>query len=235
MAVSPPAPTIRLLLVEDHVVVRQAVRLLLESQSGFTVVGEASTGAQALEVAARERPSMVVLDLILGREHGVDLIPAVIRQCPGVRVLVLTAVGDVEQHRAAVRAGASGVVLKDHASEVLVKAIRRVHEGELWMDRGTTARLVDELRKAPGPVATSPDTQRIAALTAREREIVALVALGHGTLKIADLLSISEKTVRNHLASIYAKLGVSERLELALYAVKHGLAPKQPGGDASTD
>jgi DNA-binding NarL/FixJ family response regulator len=122
----------------------------------------------------------------------------------------------------------SGIVLKQQAGEVLRKAVRRVHAGELWAERSTTALVLEELRGGAGRQDPDSDTARVGSLTVREREIVAHVAQGRGTQKIADALCISEKTVRNHLASIYSKLGVSDRLELALYAVKHRLG-RPPG------
>jgi DNA-binding NarL/FixJ family response regulator len=141
-----------------------------------------------------------------------------------MRVLVLTGVPDADQHRRAIRSGASGLVLKEHASDLLIKAVRRVHAGEVWVDRGTTAVILKELRQGLDGRAAEPEAARGESLTAREREIVVLVAQGYGTQKMANVLCISEKTIRNHLVSIYGKLNVSERLELALYAVKHGLA-----------
>jgi len=213
---------IRILLVDDHILVRQGIRLLLETDPELIVVGEVATAADARAAADRERPSVVVLDAGFGA-NGFELISELTADQRDARVLLLTGVGDSEQHREAIRAGASGVVLKQQAGDVLRKAVRRVHAGEVWADRGTTALVLEELRR--GPARHDPDSHaaRAGSLTAREREIVMLVAQGHNTQRIADALCISEKTVRNHLASIYAKLRVSDRLELALYAVKHRL------------
>jgi len=215
---SAPAP-IRVLLIDDHVVVRQGLRMLLENCADLTVVDEASGSQEALELATRERPDIVLLDLDLGRDNGLDAITKLVR-LPGVRVLVLTGLQDSEVHRRAIRLGASGVVVKDRAGELLVKAIRRVYAGEVWVDRSTTAAIMNELRAGP---TQDEHSQRIETLTSREREIVLLVAQGNGTAAIADRMHIAEKTVRNHLASIYDKLQVTGRLELALYAAKHGL------------
>ena len=214
---------IRILLVDDHILVRQGIRLLLETDPELIVVGEAATADDARAAAERERPSVVVLDAAFGVD-GFELISELAAGQRDARVLLLTGVSDTEQHRAAIRAGASGVVLKQQAGDVLRKAVRRVHAGEVWADRGTTALVLQELRRG-GPAPHDPDSHaaRAGSLTVREREIVTLVSQGHNTQRIADALCISEKTVRNHLASIYAKLRVSDRLELALYAVKHRL------------
>ena len=230
---APPAATpapIRVLLVDDYLAVREGLRLLLERHDDITVVGEAATSRDAIALAKREQPSVALLELDLANDEAMDLIPALTAASLHIRVLVLTRVRDLEQHRRAIRAGASGVVSKRQNSNVLVKAIRRVHAGEVWADRETTATVLRELQQGAAP---SPEAKRIATLTARERDIVKLVAQGHGTQKIAAMLFISDKTVRNHLGSIYDKLKVSERLELALYAAKHGLVTGPADSSAS--
>jgi DNA-binding NarL/FixJ family response regulator len=210
---------IRILLVDDHVLVRQGMRLLLETDPDLSVVGEVATADEARAVAARERPSLVLLDAAA----GLELISELTVHNDDLRVLVVTGVNDVQQHREALRAGASGVVLKQQAGDVLLKAVRRVHAGEVWADRSTTALVLSDLRRGSGHRDPASHAARVESLTTREREIVTLVAQGNSTQRIADALCISDKTVRNHLASIYSKLQVSDRLELALYAVKHRL------------
>ena len=221
--VVPGTALIRVLLIDDHVLVRQGVRMLLEAHPDLAVVGEASTVDDAKALAARVQPSIV----LLGCGHR-PADPKAIAELkatdPDRRILLLTASGDVDQHRQAIRSGASGVVLMQQAGEILVKAVRRVHAGEVWADRSTTARVLQDLLGGSPRVDPDSDRARIASLTIRERQIVALVARGFSTSKISDRLCIADKTVRNHLASIYAKLDVSDRLELALYAVKHQLA-----------
>lgn len=219
---APPTPKpIRLLLVDDHAIMRQGLRMLVETHGDIVVVGEAGSNRTALELASRTPCDVVVLDLALGDDDGLDIIPALTRDS---RVLVLTGSHKAEDHRKAIQSGASGVVLKDQAAELLVKAISRVHAGEIWLDRAMTAEIFRDYRRARGGKNQDADARRIAQLTPREREVVRLVAQGYGTQKLASTLSISEKTVRNHLASIYDKLQVSQRLELALYAARHGLA-----------
>jgi DNA-binding NarL/FixJ family response regulator len=195
--------------------------MLLDADPLLTVIGEAATSDEARGLVARERPSVVIL--AAGGDVNHELISHLTMH-PGVRVVLLTGLTDPEAHRGAIRAGVSGIVLKQQAGEVLRKAVRRVHAGELWADRSTTALVLEELRGGLGRQDPDSDMARVGSLTVREREIVAHVARGRGTQKIADALGISEKTVRNHLASIYSKLGVSDRLELALYAVKHRLS-----------
>jgi DNA-binding NarL/FixJ family response regulator len=216
---------ITILLVDDHVIVRKGLRMLIENQPDLVVMGETARCAEALEIARREQPAVVLLDLDLGVESGLDVISELTSGGAGSRVLVLTGVRDAEIQRRAILLGASGLVRKDAAAESLVKAIRCVRAGEVWLDRELTSAVFQELRQKIGSRPLDDDAARVASLTPREREIVGLVAQGHGTHKIAERLFISEKTVRNHLASIYEKLGVSERLELALYASKHGLVP----------
>lgn len=222
MSAPPRGPRIRIVLIDDHALVREGVRLLLESQVDLALVGEASHRAEALDLVTREQPDVVLLDLDLGGDDGLELIRELPAVASDTRVLVLTGVRDVAVHREAARRGAAGIVAKEKASSVLITAIRKVHAGELWIDRGMVAAVLRDLRQARE--REDPEAAKIATLTAREREIVALIARGLGTARITERLAISEKTVRNHLVSVYSKLGVSDRLELAIYAARHGLA-----------
>jgi len=218
----PRSGPIRILLVDDHTMVREGVRMLLEGHADLELVGEAWNRAGALDAIARERPDLVLLDLDLGAESGLDLLRELIASDPQTRVLVFTGVRDPDVHRRAMLLGALGVVPKEQAASVLLAAIRKVDAGEAWIDRSMVASLLQEARQARRH--EDPEAPKIGQLTAREREIVGLVAHGNGTRPIAAQLGISEKTVRNHLVSIYSKLHVSDRLELAIYAVRHGLA-----------
>lgn len=216
---------ISVLLVDDHVLVRQGLRMLLENHSDIHVTGEVATADEALEIAGREEPDVVLLDLDLGEnQSGLDIIARLGSLGHSPRVLVLTGIRDPEIHRRAIRLGAVGIILKEQAGEVLVKAVRCVHNGEVWIDRRMTAAIFQDFRRLSGERELDSEAARIESLTRRERELIGLVAQGFGTTKIADTLFISEKTVRNHLASIYDKLQVSDRLELAIYAVRHKLA-----------
>jgi two-component system, NarL family, nitrate/nitrite response regulator NarL len=222
------AKSIGVLIVDDHAVVRTALRLFLESQAGLTVVGEVARPAEALERARQTHPDVILLDLDLGDANGLDLLPHLRAAAPAAQVLVLTGVRDVDMHRRAVRLGAVGIVRKERAADVLLAAIAKVCAGEVWLDRALIARVLGELtRGGPAPPA-DPEAAKIAALTAREREVIALVGQGHRNRQVADRLCIAEATVRHHLTSIYAKLHVADRLALTIYAYRHGLAAPRP-------
>ena len=218
------APPIRVLLVDDHAVVRTGLRLLIESRPGLQVVGEAATRPAALTAAAREHPDLILLDLDLGGSSGLDFLPELLAAAPAARVLILTGLRDAEVHRRAVRLGAMGVVVKDKAAEVLLQAIEKVHAGEVWLERTMMAATLRELTRRGTATPHDPEAAKIATLTAREREVIALVGTGLKNRQIAQRLFISETTVRHHLTAVFAKLGVADRLELVIYAYRHGLA-----------
>ncbi|HKO96213.1 MAG TPA: response regulator transcription factor [Pyrinomonadaceae bacterium] len=215
-------PSIRIMLVDDHAVVRAGLRMLIESISNMSIVAMASSGAEALDLAVRETPDLILLDLDLGRENGLHLIPQLHEKQKDVRILVLTGLRDAEAHRNAIKAGAAGVVLKDEAAEVLIKAIERVNAGEVWMNRGIMSHLFQEMiRKGEAPDA---EQSKIKNLTERELQVVKLIAEGLKNKEISKRLFISETTVTHHLTSIFSKLDVSDRLELVIYSFTHGLA-----------
>jgi two-component system, NarL family, nitrate/nitrite response regulator NarL len=215
---------IRILLVDDHVIVRAGLRMLIENHKGMVVVGEAGSRADALAIAARDKPTVILLDLDMGKESGLDFLRELLDASPGARVVMLTGVRDPDAHRRAVHLGAMGLVLKDKAAEVLIKAIEKVHAGEVWLDRSLTASVLSELSNASQRRKEDPEADKIRALTSREREIVGLVCEGLKNRQIGDRLFISEATVRNHLTSILSKLELSDRFELALYAYRQHLA-----------
>lgn len=213
---------IRVLLIDDHAVVRRGLRLLIESEPGLKVAGEASHRTDALTTAEREQPDIILLDLLLADVDGLDLIPELIAAAREARILVLTGVLNPEAHARAMRLGAMGVVLKEKAPEALIKAIKKVYEGEVWLDRAMVANVFGE--KARAVKKHDPEAAKVATLTEREREVVALVGEGLRNKQIADRLFISEGTVRNHLTTIFSKLEVSDRFELIMLAYRHGLA-----------
>jgi two-component system, NarL family, nitrate/nitrite response regulator NarL len=214
---------IGILIVDDHAVVRAALRLLLERKEGLCVVGEASNRAEALEIASREQPEVILLDLCLREESGTDLIPDLLKVAEEARILVLTGVQDEVEHRRAIRLGAMGVVNKESSPDRVLRAIERVHAGELWLDRMATALLVSELRRPSDPPKPPAESEMIARLTCREREIISLLGEGKKNKQIAESLFISDATVRHHLTSILSKLGVSDRVELLIFAYKNSL------------
>jgi DNA-binding NarL/FixJ family response regulator len=214
---------IRILLVDDHAIVRAGLRMLIESQPRLLVVGEAASRAEALAAAGRDQPDIILLDLQLRDERGLDMLPELLAAASSARVVVLTGLLDPALHREAVRLGAMGVVLKGQASEVLSKAIERVHAGEVWLDPTLVANMLTELARGERRAAPSPEAAKIASLTAREHEVIRLIGEGLKNKQIADRLRISEATVSHHLTSIFNKLGVGSRFDLVIYAFRHNL------------
>ena len=215
--------TIGILIVEDHEVVRIGLRHLIGKQQYMKIVGEATNTSDALAIATREQPEIVILDLCLGTENATDLIPQLLSIAEETRVIVLTGVQDDETLRRASRLGAMGVIAKDAPADMLIKAIDRVHAGELWLNRRLTAALVAELRSPGNEPNGNGESKRIGQLSNRERDIVCLIGEGLKNKQIADRLCISEITVRHHITSILGKLGVSDRLELLIFAYRNNL------------
>ncbi|HEY8205574.1 MAG TPA: response regulator transcription factor [Pyrinomonadaceae bacterium] len=212
---------IKILIVDDHLLVRTGLRMLIESEPDLKVVGQASNRSEALALAKSEQPDLILLDIDLGSENGLDFLPELTDTVAGVHVLVLTGLREIESHRRAARLGAAGVVLKEHAADVLLKAIKKVQAGELWLDRSMMGSLLREMTQPP---KIDAEAAKIATLTRREREVLTLVAEGLKNRDIAARLFISETTVTHHLSSVFAKLGVSDRLELVIYAFANNLA-----------
>jgi two-component system, NarL family, nitrate/nitrite response regulator NarL len=215
---------IRILLVDDHVVVRTALRALIESKESLTMVGEAGNHKEAIEIAEREKPNVILLDIDLGGENGLDLISDLQNVANEARIVVLTGVRDQEVHQQAVSLGALGIVQKDRAFDVLVGAIERVNAGEAWLDPTLMAKVLNQMSGAGKAKKIDHEEAKIATLTEREREVLTLIGQGLKNKEIADKLFISEWTVRHHITSIFSKLEVSDRVELILYAYKKGLA-----------
>ena len=215
---------VRIVLVDDHTVVRAGLRMLIESRPGLQVVGEASTTGEALTVAGQVQPDIILLDLDLGGDSGLDILPELFTTAKQARVLMLTGVRDPEEHHRAVRLGAMGVVVKEKAADDLLKAIEKVHAGEVWLDGALMARVLGRSGPVGEITPVNPETARINSLTEREREVIALICEGLQNKLIGERLFISETTVRHHLTSIFDKLGVTNRLELVIYAYRHGLA-----------
>jgi DNA-binding NarL/FixJ family response regulator len=188
------------------------------------VVAEAGTAADAIAAAARERPDVILLEPDLGPEDGLECIRHLRNAAPASRLLVVTGIRDSHVHRQAIRLGAAGVLVKDRGPELLIRAIERVHAGESWLERTTTASLLAELADSLSPGEFSPLAMTISQLTDRERDVIALIAEGLRNRQIAERLNVSEATVRHHLTSIFAKLHVTDRVTLTIFAIRHGLA-----------
>lgn len=227
---APGQSTIRVFLADDHRVTLWGLQQLIDSaRPEMEVVGTALTRAELVSHPALDETDLLVLDLDLAGEDGCTALADVQRRCRG-HVLILTADEDEGHHRQAVMQGARGVLHKSESADTVLRAIRKVHEGEVWLNRNIVADLLGQLtgRTSAPPPAQDPTAQRIASLTPREREIVAqLVRMsGRKQLAVADALGLSEHTLRNHLTAIYAKLGVHGRLELHLFATEHGLGAR---------
>ncbi len=212
---------IRIMIVDDHAVIRSGLRMLIEQNPKMVVVAMAGNRSEALANAAKHRPDIIILDLMLGDEDGLTFIPELSSASSTSRVLVLTGVQNPDSHRLAIRRGALGIVLKEHAAESLLKAIKKVYEGEVWIERSMMGSLLQNIEK---PSVMDPEQAKIGSLTEREREVIGLVGEGLKNKQIGERLFISETTVTHHLSSVFSKLEVSDRLELIIYAFRHGLA-----------
>jgi two-component system, NarL family, nitrate/nitrite response regulator NarL len=217
-----PGP-VNVLLVDDHAVIRRGLRLLIETDSKFKVCGECADGRGAVEEAGRLQPDVIVLDVDLAGEDGLAYIPQLLAAAKRARVLILTASNEPEVHTRAIMTGALGVIHKEKAPEVMMKAIEKVNEGEVWFDRAAMGHLLTEMSRGR-QAGADPEAAKIAELTEREREVIKLIGEGLKNRQIAERMFISETTVRHHLTSIFNKLDVSDRLELVIYAYRNGLA-----------
>jgi DNA-binding NarL/FixJ family response regulator len=216
---------IRVLLVDDHQSFLWGMVKLIESDSpNMTVIGTAADISEAVVVVQTEQPDIILLDIDLNGVNSLDSLP-LLREVTSAVVLILTGVRDTETQDRAILSGARGVVQKEESPEIILKAIRKVYEGEIWLGRVATGRIFSKLLDHPNN-SISPEAAKIASLTSREREIIdVIIKQGRSTNKqIAGHLNMSEHTLRNHLSSIYSKLGVENRLELAMYAVKHRIS-----------
>jgi NarL family two-component system response regulator LiaR len=209
--------SIRVLIADDHTVVRQGLRTFLELQDDIEVVEDVADGEAAVAAAERQVPDVVLMDLAMPGMDGVEAIRRIRARRPEARVLVLSSFHDDERLFPAVRAGAAGYLLKDVEPHELVRAIRTVHGGEGLLHPAVAARLMEEFADGSPP---PPAADR---LTAREREVLTLIAGGLSNKLIARELAISEKTVKAHVSSILGKLGLTDRTQAALYAVRAGL------------
>lgn len=215
---------IRIMIIDDEVLLCEGLVQLLERHTRMSVVGHTADKKTALEIAAIERPDIVLLDSDLQGCNVVELIPELLAAANNIRILILTESCDPELRRQEMRVGALGVVSKMQPGDVLIKAIEKVYDGEIWLDRAMTARLLNEMVHARKNTVHDVEELKIHTLTQREREIVALIGLGLKNKQIAERLFISEATARNHLTSILSKLELSDRFELAIYAYRHKLA-----------
>lgn len=216
------AQVIRVVLADDHPVVRLGIRTLLGTTPGIAVVGEASDGEEAVTLTRELQPDVLLLDLAMPRLPGLEALREVTAGTAAVKTLLLTGTIESQQILEALQLGARGVVLKDAVTEDLVRAVRAVANGQHWLRGGPVTNLVQVLRDLMAEAAPAP--KNTFGMSPRELEVVALVAQGSTNKDIGAQLGISEETVKRHLTNVFDKTGVSTRLELALFAMHHGLA-----------
>jgi DNA-binding NarL/FixJ family response regulator len=218
---------IRIVVADDHPIFRDGLCKLLALEDDFEVVAQAQDGRQVLDILQQLEPDILLLDLKMPGLDGLATLQKLQTARNKTRVIVLTASDDKNEFVQAMKLGTSGIVLKQTATELLIKSIRKVHAGEIWLDSHTTAAVIRQFvaaeEPAPPPMPAAPRDRERSPLSQREREIVALVAQGFKNKEMAEKMFISEQTVKNHLHNIFDKLGVSDRLELALYAIHNNL------------
>jgi two-component system, NarL family, response regulator LiaR len=202
------------LVVDDHAVVREGLRAFLELQDGIEVAGEAADGEQAIEAVERLRPDVVLMDLVMPKLDGLGAMRELRERAPSLRVIVLTSFLDDDKLLPALRAGAAGYLLKNAQPQELARAVRAAHSGEALLDPVVAARLVEAL---------AGDEEPLDRLTPREREVLELIGRGFSNKRIARELEVSEKTVKAHVGHVFAKLGVTDRTQAAVVAVRAGL------------
>ena len=216
---------IKVLLVDDHRILREGLRALLSEQPGLVVVGDASDGEAALEMIAESHPDVVVMDMVMPRMSGLEATSLIRKRHPQVRVLILSMYDDDEYVQRVIQAGASGYVLKGVAADDLVLAIREVHRGSSFLQPAIAAKLIEDyVRRVRGDEPPVLDALRDGELlTVREREVLGLIASGNTNQRIADLLDLSRKTVESHRTNIMRKLDAHDVTKLVRYAIRTGL------------
>jgi NarL family two-component system response regulator LiaR len=230
-ATSRPGPkeTIKVLIVDDHAVVRQGLRTFLELQDGapalpIEVVGEAANGVEAVDLARRLQPDVVLLDLVMPEMDGIEATSRIIEDSPLSRVIILTSFGEEDKVFPAIRAGAQGYLLKDIAPNDLVQSVRAVYLGQVQLHPDIARKLMSAVATQEEPPGSRAPTSA-GELTERELEVLRLIAEGLNNREIANKLVISDKTVKTHVSSILSKLHLGDRTQAAIYALRHGLAP----------
>lgn len=211
---------IRILIADDHTVVRKGLQALINTEPNMQIVGEAENGREAIEKVMALDPDVVLLDMMMPFHNGIEVIEAIRVKGSQARVLILTSFTDDDLVLPAIKAGALGYLLKDSTPNDLIQAIQHVYQGESSLAPSIALKLIQEIKPSPKDVKEVDGE----ALTQREAEVLSNVARGLTNLEIADLLSISERTVRNHVGNILNKLHLANRTQAALYALRHGLA-----------
>ena len=213
---------IRILIVDDHDIVREGQRALIETEPGMELVGEAKDGIEAVELAKRFQPDVILMDLHMPKKDGVEAITEIKGENPESRILVLTSFNEDEKVYAAIKAGAMGYLLKDSSPQKILKSIRKVYQGETSIGPRIAQKLMREIQRT----SDSPPTEE--PLTTREMEVIKLIAKGLSNQEIAEKLVISERTARTHITHILGKLHLANRTQAAIYALREGLADLNP-------
>ncbi len=216
---------IKVILVDDHAVVRQGLRMFIEMQADMEVVGEGTNGLEAVELAVRLHPDVVLLDLIMPQMGGVEATQRIREQAPEARVLILTSFGEDDKIFPAIRAGAQGYLLKDIQPADLIRAIRECSQGKAQLHPDIARRLMTVVAQetSRGKARVASNQSELQSLTERERQVLELIAIGLNNREIADKMVISEKTVKTHVSNILDKLGLEDRTRAAIWALKQGL------------
>jgi NarL family two-component system response regulator LiaR len=213
---------IRILIADDHAIVREGLRALIDTEPGMELVGEASDGIEAIQLGRSLKPDVLLLDLLMPRKDGLAVIAEIKQHELGTRILVLTSFAEDEKVFPAIKAGALGYLLKDTTPHSLLQAIRDVYHGESSLHPTIARKLIGELHRPSSPLPAGEE------LTEREVEVLSLVAQGLSNQEIADQLIVSERTVRKHVSNILGKLHLANRTQAALYAIQTGIAKQQP-------
>ncbi len=220
---------IRILLLDAHTLFRVGLRYIIERQPGMEIVGEAGDLDASVELIASQNPDIILFELNLPGNPNCDLVPMLVKASTSARLILVTGVNDPTVQQKAVEDGVVGVISKTQTPETLIKAIEKVHAGEVWLERSLIANVLVRFSRSQPVTKVDPETASINSLSEREKEVVKLIGQGYKNKRISSELCISETTVRHHLTSIYDKLGVSDRLELLVYAHRYGLVTSHRG------
>ena len=218
---------IRVLIADSHPVVREGLAVILATEPSLTIVGQAQDGVEALDLVNSTDPDVMLMELSLPRLNGLGVLRSLAMRTSRVRVVLFTGSESKEDFVEAMKLGCAGILLKHSPASLIAKSIQKVHEGEIWLDANTTAAVIRQFAAPPDLTAPAQGTSKTprdrAQLSQREREIIVLIAQGYKNKEIAEKMFITEQTVKNHLHNIFDKLGVSDRLELALFAIHNSL------------
>ena len=221
---------IRVLIADGHPIVLEGLRNVLNQQASIQVVGEAADGMEAIEKAVSLDPDVVMMDLRMPRVDGLTVLRSIHTRAPRSKVILFSGSDSKDEFVEAMKLGCSGILSKESAISLIERSIAKVYAGEIWLDSNTTAAVIRQFASPaefPAPANNGKSSRERAQLSQREREIIILIAQGYKNKEIAEKMFITEQTVKNHLHNVFDKLGVSDRLELALYAIHNSLHLKQ--------